>query len=65
VLSVLIKVVAPITCISPFARAGFKMLAAFMAQPKIIEELEENRPVEFPDIIRNTNPGEKKSVSIQ
>jgi len=37
----------------------------YFAEPKIIEELEENRPVEFRTSSRNTNPGEKKSVSIQ
>jgi len=31
----------------------------YFAEPKIIEELEENRPVEFPDIIKKYKSGEK------
>jgi len=35
----------------------------YFAEPKIIEELEENRPVEFPDIIKKyKSRGEKIGV---
>jgi len=34
----------------------------YFAEPKIIEELEENRPVEFPDIIKKYKSGRKIGV---